>query len=311
MAVGDGNQDEDRIKEPRLAPTVLGRAGHIWSRVGVNSGNLSTIIASTTAILAVVFGGLTFFFGDSVLSDDVNPVSDEGTSTAAPEVLQEAPLHVALRFPRAAGCSSQLVGMLAGGPPIESIVFPFTENAISTVYREGGAAWYGGTLDVEFRTDRPGGIVIEEIRFPTRRHDPTVEVAWVAGTLNECGGDNPIRYIQYQLDEQTLVNVDELGRKTPIVESSPVNLRFIEVSPDEPFRISLEIFACSGLFEWQIAVDYSFEGEANTMLVDFDGEPLRSVGGIAGLPLYTVGPGADAEGRVIERSGITTDGSCS
>lgn len=294
-------------------PRKQGRRG---SRISTKGTAISTSRESWDAkrYIAIFLTGVLSFLTGTVLE----PLTTRYLPLLAEVIdrpLGNDPLLITKRWPVTGGCDpGTRVAMPTGGPSPDSIEYSLSEDPRVTIVNDGGTSWNSGALQVSMRAREGTSVQIENLSIVLLTRNPSSPPAWLMeiGEGGCGGGSGSIEDRRYllDLDNGFLADRRETPAETPDNNPSPANFRGIVVTPDEPLNLSIEVRSCEMFYEWQIVVNYSSGGLTASQTIGSVDEPLRSIGGIGGIPVYMIEPGVDNPGRRVVRAETPSTAGC-
>jgi hypothetical protein len=292
--VGKNSSNDDKASTPTGSDEANsdGKSRRSWRR-----RITASLVAAAGAVLVFLAANLVSpLFQQHVLAR-INRFINEKTDSD--------PLFVSASWPNSPGCDTATrVAVPEGGPTVESIPFTLNEDPRVTVVNAGGASWMRGSLRVTLRAQEGKFVTIDTVRVQVLRNTPDVRLSSVIEVDSGCGGEPLATHLQFDLDKSNMTVVQ--GDESTGSRITGPTLSGITVTQEEPFHFTIEAVSCSAAYEWVVWVEYSAGSRSYSKKIPIEGASLRSVGGVAGVPIYGIRPSRDGTGRDISRTGRMT-----
>ncbi|MEV0269626.1 hypothetical protein AB0H43_12660 [Hamadaea sp. NPDC050747] len=116
-------------------------------------------------------------------------------------------------------------------------------------------------------------------------HD--VSPSWGLEADPGCGGPSQVRLLKVVLDTGLFTDegLTQGGPDNPNARAEPFGTSFT-VSSREAADIQVDVFACSGLYEFGVKIEYVSAGQTRTMTIGAPENPLRIIGGWRGVERF-------------------------
>ncbi|MBB4777423.1 hypothetical protein [Actinomadura livida] len=210
-----------------------------------------------------------------------------------------------MSWPTNAGCDVQsAVAMPAGGRPLDSLQFTFEQDPRTTAAKAGAASWENGTLQLTLTNRAADPLHVESVQPRVVRTEPRPRLDWVLEKPKGCGGGEAQRSLKYDLDRDRLL-IREGEEESPYGSGGDSSLSGLTVTRDKPAYLRFAVRSCRAYYEWVVDITYTIGNERLSHRVD----GLRSAGGVAGVPVYTMTANPDGT-RKTEPSGRVTSARC-
>lgn len=230
-------------------------------------------------------------------------------ATKAPEFVfgtpKKAGIGVHVSWPTNPGCDVETsVAMPAGGKALESLPFTFDQDPRTTATDAGAASWENGTLKLTLTNRAADPLHVESVQPRVVRTETRPRLDWVLEKPKGCGGGEAQRSLEYDLDRDRLL-IREDGKESPYGSGGDSSLSGLTVTRDGPAYLRFAVRSCRAYYEWVVDITYTIGNERLSHRVG----GLRSVGGVAGVPVFTMTANPDGT-RKTERSGEVTSARC-